>query len=469
MISLPALLKTHGRRAAVVGAGAGAASKTRLLLSAGLEVTVLAADFPASFSAEFAGAAALIPARGAAEIIAGFVGARIVVIAVDDAFLAAELVDAARAAGGLVNVVDRPELCDFTFPAIVDREDVVVAIGTSGAAPVLARRLKERIDALLPARLGALARFAARFRQSASNLPAKARRPFWERLFDGPIAEMVLAGDEARAEHAVGEALRAASAAPGLAQSGVIHLVGAGPGDPELLTLRALRLIGEADVILYDRLVSADILAHARRDAERIYVGKAKGAHSVPQEEIAARMIALARAGRRVVRLKGGDPFIFGRGGEELEAARAAGVPCFVTPGVTAALGAAAAAGLPLTHRDHAQAVTFVTGAARDGAAPDLNWRALADLGHTLVVYMGVGRAGDIQRELVSAGRAAATPVAIIENATRPDQRVLKGVLGGLDDLVRDSSVEGPALLVIGETAALADEVIDAIIERMAA
>ncbi|MEQ8750254.1 MAG: uroporphyrinogen-III C-methyltransferase [Amphiplicatus sp.] len=237
----------------------------------------------------------------------------------------------------------------------------------------------------------------------------------------------------------------------------VVHIVGAGPGDPELLTLKAHRLLQEADVILYDRLVSEEILSLARRDAERLYVGKAKSNHAVPQEEIEQRLIALAKAGKRVVRLKGGDPFVFGRGGEELDALKEAGVPAFVTPGITAATGCAASAGMALSHRDHSQAVTFVTGHAKGEGEPDLDWNALAALGHTLVVYMGVGKAGLIAGNLLSAGAAAMTPVAVIENGTRPDQRVLKSILGDLGALVEREAVKGPAILVIGAVAALAE------------
>jgi uroporphyrin-III C-methyltransferase/precorrin-2 dehydrogenase/sirohydrochlorin ferrochelatase len=320
---------------------------------------------------------------------------------------------------------------------------------------VLGRRLREKIEALLPQRLSALAAFAGSFRDAvAAKIEAPRRRAFWERFFDGPIAAQVLAGDEVRA----GDAMTAALNRPQAEQSaGAVHIVGAGPGDPELLTLRALRLIQDADVIVYDRLVGDGILDLARRDAVRLYVGKARADHAVPQEEIEARLIAFAREGKTVVRLKGGDPFIFGRGGEELEAVRAAGVPVFVTPGVTAALGCAAAAGLPLTHRDAAQALTFVTGHAKGDEDPDLDWAALAALGHTLVVYMGVGKAETIAARLVENGRAASTPVAVIENGTRSDQKIIKGTLRDLARLVRDGGVAGPAILVIGEVAAKAN------------
>ncbi len=448
MRQLPAFLNIRGVRAVVAGGGEEAARKARLLLAAGAEVQLFAPRFGADVRAEFEGRAALIEDRPAP---ADFAGARLVVIAEENAALAERLAAEARRAGALVNAVDRPALCDFTFPSIIDRGEVVVAVGTDGGAPVLARRLREKIEALLPARLGALAGFARRLRdRAASRLAPEARRAFWERVFDGPIAAKVLAGDESGAEADFQAALT------GDRPRGVVHIVGAGPGDPELLTLRALRLLSDADVILYDRLVSDDILAFARRDATRIYVGKEQSNHSTPQREIEAQMIALARAGKRVVRLKGGDPFIFGRGGEELESLRTAGVDVYVTPGITAALGCAAAAGLPLTHRDVSQAVTLVTGHARDDGAPDIDWKAAAALKHTLVVYMGVGRAGEIERALLDGGRAPETPVAVIENGTRADEKIVTGTLSGLAALVEANAVTGPALLIIGETAAFA-------------
>lgn len=437
MDRFPAFVDLKGRRVVAVGAGEALAAKARLFASAGAALDVVE---------ETAGPAA-----------PDFQGAALAVIAGLDDERAARLAAEARGAGVLVNVVDRPELSDFIVPSIVDRGEVTVAISTGGAAPVLARRLRASIESLLPARLGALAAFARAFRRAvAGKVAPPARRAFWERVFDGPIAARFLAGDEGGAREAMIEAINRSQTEEA---AGVVHIVGAGPGDPDLLTLRALRLIQDADVILYDRLVGEDVLDLARRDAIRLYVGKAKADHAVPQAEIEARLIAYARAGKTVVRLKGGDPFVFGRGGEELEALRAAGVDVFVTPGITAATGCAAAAGMALTHRDRAQAVTFVTGHAKEGGEPDLDWAALASLGHTLVVYMGVSTADAIARRLVEAGRASETPVSLVENGTRPDQKIIKGALGDLGRLVADAGVEGPALLVIGEVAAFADGV----------
>jgi len=351
--------------------------------------------------------------------------------------------------------VDRPDLCDFTTPSIVDRGRLVIAISTDGAAPVYAKKLRADVEALLPPNAGALADFADRYRSAVkANIDDADRRVFWEAFFNGPIAALVLKGDAQAAHEAMMEAINRPQKEQ---RTGVVHIVGAGPGDPDLLTIKALRLLQNADVILHDRLVSDEILSLARRDADRLYVGKAKADHAVPQTEIENTMIALAREGKNVVRLKGGDPFIFGRGGEELDAMRAAGVHAFVTPGVTAATGCAAAAGMALTHRDYAQAVTFVTGHAKEGADPDLDWAALAALKNTLVVYMGVTKATKISAQLIAHGRAAETPVAVIENGARVNQVVVKGALAELGALIEEGGIKGPALLVIGEAAARAD------------
>lgn len=461
-----------GRKVIIVGAGEAALRKARLAASAGAEIVFLASGLDPTLLAEF-GDRAEFDARTPCPAL--FAGAALAFVASDDPAIAATHAAMARQAGVAANVVDRPSLSDFLTPAIVDRGDIVVAISSNGAAPVLARRLRASLEESLSPRLGALADFARSFRSAvASVLAPDHRRGFWESVFDGPIAARFLAGDAAGAREEMIAALNhpQATGMQDLWNSGVVHIVGAGPGDPELLTLKAVRVLQSADVILYDRLVGAEILGYARRDATRLYVGKAKSKHAVPQEEIEQALIGYARAGKTVVRLKGGDPFIFGRGGEEVAALQAAGIPVFVTPGVTAATGCAASAKLPLTHRDHAQAVTFVTGHAKSNAEPDLDWRALAALGHTLVVYMGVGAAEAIGRNLIINGRCATTPVAIIENGTTSSERVIKGRLDGLARMMSAAAIRGPALLVIGEVAALADGVMfDEIIsaERRAA
>ena len=452
MKQFPAFIDLAARKTVIIGGGAPALAKARLIVAAGGSPLIIWPEIDPATRSGLGDAAEFIAAT---PTRADFVGAALVFVALDQPDMAARWARIARSEGALVNVVDRPELCDFLTPAIVDRGALTVAISTGGAGPVFARALREKIEALLPSRIDDLLGLAARYRDAVkSNVAAPARRRFWEGFFRGPVAERALAGDVRAADDLAGAALNSFDTEQ---RQGVVHIIGAGPGDPDLLTLRAFRLIQDADVILYDRLVSEDILNLARRDAEQVFVGKAKANHAVPQRDIESQMIAYARDGKIVARLKGGDPFIFGRGGEELDALRAAGVEAFVTPGVTAATGCAAAANLPLTHRGEAQAVTFVTGHAKDDEDPDLDWAALAGLQNTLVVYMGVGKAGAIAARLIEHGRASTTPAAIIENGTRADQRIVKGALGELGAMVAAAGVEGPAILVIGEVAARAD------------
>jgi uroporphyrin-III C-methyltransferase/precorrin-2 dehydrogenase/sirohydrochlorin ferrochelatase len=451
MRRFPAFLDLQRRAVVIIGGGASALRRARLAIAAGAKPRVVWPVLEENLRMELEGRAMLL-AR--APEPADFDGAALVFIAVDDDSDAARWAGQARRAGALVNAADRPELCDFIVPSIVDRGRVTAAIATDGAAPVLARNLRAAMETLVPARAGALAEFADHYRPAVKGkFKLAERRAFWEDFFAGPIAAMVLAGEERRAHEAMIEAINR----PRKDQTrGVVHLVGAGPGDPDLLTVKALRLLQTADVILYDRLVSDAILARARRDAERIDVGKAKG-DSIRQSDIEEKMIAFAREGKTVLRLKGGDPFIFGRGGEELDALRAANVPAFVTPGVTAAMGAAASAGMALTHRDFSQSVTFVTGHAAGDADPDLDWTALAALKNTLVIYMGVGKAAAIAANLIEAGRAPETPVAVVENATRTEEKIVKGALADLPELMAAGAIHGPAIIVIGEVAALAN------------
>ncbi len=446
----PAFFDVKDRLVVIAGDGETAARKARLFAKAGARLRFLSDDESALAREEFA-EAEFASMSTLSEALADAV---LCVAATDDAELDARIAEAARAARVPVNVVDRPELCDFTVPSMIDRGDLVVGVSTGGAAPVFGRRLRRAIEALIPQRTGALLDLARSLRKTvAAALPDEAaRRRFWERFFDGPAAAAALEGDEPAARRAA-LALLNADEAP----AGVAHIVGAGPGDPELLTLKALRLLQDADVILYDSLVAPEILDLARRDAERIAVGKRRANHTMPQSEIGDLMIRLVKDGKRVVRLKGGDPYVFGRGGEEVDQLSAAGVPYTVTPGVTAATGCAAAANTPLTHRDVSQAVTFVTGHAKDDGEPGLDWSALAALRHTLVVYMGVARAQTIADRLIAAGRGPATPIAIIENGTRPDQRIIKGALADLGALSDAAAIKGPAALIIGEVAARAD------------
>jgi uroporphyrin-III C-methyltransferase / precorrin-2 dehydrogenase / sirohydrochlorin ferrochelatase len=352
-------------------------------------------------------------------------------------------------------VVDRPDLSTFIFPAIVDRGEVVVAIGTGGASPVLARRLRERMEAILPSRVGDFAdlmkRYRSRLKDARHRHPALSFRHFWERIIDGPIGATFLAGKTREAETALAEAIDRAHNEDANAP-GAVHLVGAGPGDPDLLTLRALHVLQAADVIFYDELVAPEILGRARRDAEQVFVGKRKGAPGLGQAEINRRLIEAARQGRCVVRLKGGDPFIFGRGGEELEALEQAGIAVQVVPGITAALGCAAEAGLPLTFRKEATRLTLVTANTAHGVS-SVDWSGLADPQTTVVVYMALTSAATVRAGLISAGRSPQTPVAVLARSTRPDAAVAVGRLEYLPGLAA-SVGEGPALLVIGDVVA---------------
>jgi len=447
---LPLFIDVRRRKVVVVGGDEPAARKLRLLVRAQAAVTVISTAPVAEIDTLAAAGAIRIERRGFAP--ADVAGSAAVFGASGDAALDAEVSAAARAANIPVNVVDRPDLSTFVVPAIVDRDPIVIGISSSAAAPVLTRRLRAQIEALLPARLGALARFAARFRHAALGLlpTPVARRRFWERFFDSPVAEAILAGDDHRAHGDILPLLNRATAEPG-----IVYLVGAGPGDPDLLTVRALRLMQQADVVLYDELVGAEILERVRRDAERVYVGKSKGSHSLSQDEINALLLREARLGKRVLRLKGGDPFVFGRGGEEMEHLRRHGIDVVAVPGITAAVGALAYAGIPLTHRAHASAVTFVTGHVRPGDPP-IDWKSLARGDCSLVVYMGLSKAGDIAERLIEGGLAASTPAAVVQNGTRADQSVTTGTLAELGALAERHAGQGPALLVIGNVVTLA-------------
>ncbi|KAA0920224.1 uroporphyrinogen-III C-methyltransferase [Aquicoccus porphyridii] len=362
-----------------------------------------------------------------------------------------------REEGCLANIADRPELCDFITPSIVDRSPIVVAVSTGGVAPVIGRILRARIESTLPATFGRLARFVGQFRaRIATTFPGgRERRHFWENMIEGPAGDLFLAGDTARATARIEQDL--ADAASGKSQStGEVWLVGAGPGDPDLLTFRALRLMQRADVVLYDRLIGEDILALVRRDATRIYVGKAPSDHTMSQEEISARMVRLAREGNRVLRLKGGDPFIFGRGGEEIEVLAKAGIGFQVVPGITAAAGCGAYAGIPLTHRDHAQSCVMVTAHGRDGVL-GLDWEVLVRPGQTTAIYMGLSALDALTGGFAAHGIDMSTPVAVIENGTRPDQRVVTGTLADIATRVTAAGITGPSMILVGSVVRLRD------------
>ena len=354
-----------------------------------------------------------------------------------------------------VNVVDAPALCSVIFPAIVDRSPLVIAVSSGGDAPVLARLIRAKIETWIPSTYGQLAGLAARFRTRVKGLfpDVQQRRGFWEDVFQGPIADRQLAGQGAEAERLLLAKINGEAAQT----TGEVYLVGAGPGDPDLLTFRALRLMQQADVVLYDRLVAPAILELCRRDAERIYVGKRRADHAVPQDQINQQLVDLARQGKRVVRLKGGDPFIFGRGGEEIEELAAHGIPFQVVPGITAASGCAAYAGIPLTHRDYAQSVRFVTGHLKDGTS-NLPWSDLVAPAQTLVFYMGLIGLPIICEQLIKHGRSADTPAALIQQGTTSNQRVFTGTLKDLPTLVAEHEVHAPTLVIVGEVVLLREK-----------
>ena len=458
---LPVFLQLRAAHAVIVGGGRIAARKAELLLRAGARLTVVAPELHEDLGSR---AAAGELTHVAERFVPAHVdGAAIAVAATRLREVNMAVSEAAGTRNVPVNVVDDASLSTFIFPAIIDRSPVIVAVGSAGQAPVLARWVRERIEAILPAGLGALARFMGERRKSVQRaLGFAARRAFWERIVRGKAGTRLLAGDEAGARSAFDAELLLSqlttSAATGGSALGEVYLIGAGPGDPDLLTLRALQLLQQADVVLYDRLVPPAVLERARREAQRIFVGKIHGGREghTPQEDIHALMIRYARQGLKVARLKGGDPFIFGRGGEEAEVLVQHGIPYLVVPGITAALGAAAGAGIPLTHRGLAQSVTFVTGHIPEEEA--LDWRTLAQSRQTVVFYMGVGKLGPIVARLRAAGAPDTLPAALVERATLPEQRVLRGTLSQIADLGSRAGIAPPALLIVGEVAAAAAE-----------
>jgi uroporphyrin-III C-methyltransferase / precorrin-2 dehydrogenase / sirohydrochlorin ferrochelatase len=447
---LPVFLDLASGTLVLVGSGEPALNKLRLLDAAGARVRWFPGDNILRARAIAAGRGERIVIDASDPRTADFSDA-IAIVSAGGRPLDDEIAARARVARIPINVVDRPDLSTFIIPAIVDRGDVVVAVGTGGAAPVLARRLRERIETVLPERIGQLAALMGKYRArlGAAITDMAGRRRFWEQVVDGPIAGAVLSG-RPEAETQLIDAIDASRHENGAA--GSVALVGAGPGDPDLLTLRALHALQDADVIFYDELVTPGILDRARREAERVFVGKRRGQRGIGQEEINRRLVEAARSGKRVVRLKGGDPFVFGRGGEELEHLRAAGIPAVVVPGITAALGCAAEAGLPLTFRNEASRLALITAHRADDAAA-IDWATLVDPQTTLVVYMGLGSATAVRDGLIAAGRAAATPAAVLARGSRPDSHAAVGRLDQLSALAATAG-DGPALLVVGEVVA---------------
>ncbi|MDE2307626.1 MAG: uroporphyrinogen-III C-methyltransferase [Xanthomonadaceae bacterium] len=451
----PLFADLSGLPVLVVGGGSVAERKAAALLDAGARVRVGAPQLHHAL-AQWA-------AEGRIEHLEGefrpawLEGVWLVIAATDDRAVNAEVAVCAGARRIFANVVDDPGLSRFQVPAVIDRAPLTIAISTAGAAPVLARRLREKLEAELDHALGPLVALAQRHRPAiAHRLPdLAARRRFYDWLHDGPVMALMRNAQPGRAEQVLLEALR--EPAPARVPTGSVVLVGAGPGAPGLLTLQALRALNEADVILHDQLVSPQILALARRDAERVDVGKRGGGTHTPQEHVHHLLLEHAQAGRRVVRLKGGDPFVFGRGGEEMEFLRKHGIAFEVVPGITAAIACAAYAGIALTHREHAQSVRLLTAHGK-GSLDTMDWPALAQDSQTLAVYMAVGQLETLTANLLACGRAADTPFALIENGTRPQQRVLRGALRQLPALARQHAIGAPALLIIGKVAAMADD-----------
>jgi len=449
---LPIFLDIREQPCLVVGGGEVAARKCSLLLRAGARVTVLAPELSSAFDADLA--AARIAHRAARFRDEDLEGIAVAIAATSDDAVNRAVAAAAKARRIPVNVVDQPALCSFILPSIIERAPLIVAVSSGGASPVLARLLRARLESLIPAGYGRLAALAGAFRERVkARFKPQERRRFWERVLQGPIAELMFSGRDAEARAALQASLEDARLA---FSGGEVSLVGAGPGDPDLLTFRALRLMQQADVVVYDRLVSRPVLDLVRLEAERIYAGKERAKHTLPQEDINHLLVRLAREGKRVVRLKGGDPFIFGRGGEEIETLAAEGIPFQVVPGITAAAGCASYAGIPLTHRDYAQSVVFVTGHMQDGGM-NLNWAALAQPRQTIVFYMGLLGIDILCRELAAHGLPAATPAALVQAGTTPQQRVLTGTLATLPGIVHQGGVKAPTLIIIGEVVTLRD------------
>jgi uroporphyrin-III C-methyltransferase/precorrin-2 dehydrogenase/sirohydrochlorin ferrochelatase len=452
----PVFFDLTGQRVLIVGGGDVALRKVSLLERTGASITLVAPEIAPELMALAAAGKLKLAIREFEP--ADLDGARLVIVATSRRAVNRWIANLSESRHIPVNVVDDREASRFIVPAIIDRDPVLVAISTGGASPVLARRLRERLEALIPARIGELAAWLKALRKAARRKlrDTDERRRFFEAVVDGPAARRFIDGDQPGAQRIAQRLLAATSAAPRAA--GEVTLVGAGPGDPELLTLKALRALQDADVILHDRLVPAAVLDLARRDAARICVGKAAGSSGSAQADINALMIELAHQGKRVVRLKGGDPFVFGRGGEELQALAKARINFSVVPGITAALGAAAYAGIPLTHRDFAHSVTFVTGHTQghgEVPGPEPDWRALAMPGATAVFYMGLARLDHIVEKLLEHGALGERPAGIIAQGTTANQRVITATLGTLHGVASEANLESPALLVVGDVVAL--------------
>jgi uroporphyrin-III C-methyltransferase / precorrin-2 dehydrogenase / sirohydrochlorin ferrochelatase len=448
---LPIFLNIQEKSCVVVGGGEVAYRKASLLLRAGAALRIIASNVSDELRLLCAKHGAAITEREFNE--SDLSSATLVVAATDDATVNKNVSNYCSAHGIPVNVVDQPHLCTFIMPSIVDRSPIVVAISSGGSSPILTRKIKELNETMIPGRIDKLAEMLGSYRESVKNQISSFsdRIRFWEGVLDSEIPELVYSGQDAKAEQALAERLADPKNDRAI---GEVYLVGAGPGDPDLLTLRALRLMHKADIVLYDRLVSPEILLKIRPDAEKIYVGKQSADHTVPQETINQILVRLAKEGNRVLRLKGGDPFIFGRGGEELQSLAAAGIPFQIVPGITAASGCASYAGIPLTHRDYSQSVRFLTGHTKDGRVP-LEWEVLVKEQQTLVFYMGLAGLPIICEELLRHGMNPQTPVAIIQAGTTSNQGVIVEQLDKITSLAEESEVKAPTIIIIGEVVKL--------------
>ncbi len=455
MDHLPISFDVKGKKAVIVGGGLSAARRSDMILKAGGHAhvfwDVLSGEFQEIRKHERFTHEQRQPESADVEDAVLAFGAS------EDKAADGHLLSLAKQHRVPINVTDTPDLCDFIIPSILDRSPLTIAISTSGAAPLLGRKIKAQLETMFPGNYGQLAAFAGSLRNRVAEKvpPGPSRLRFWEGIFDGPVAENVIAGRDKQAMAAFEDALESGGVAS--QQQGEVYLVGAGPGDPDLVTFAALHLMQRTDVVLYDRLVGKGILNLVRRDAGRIYVGKLPKDHTLPQSDISQLMVKLAKEGKRVLRLKGGDPFIFGRGGEEIEVLAEAGIPFRVVPGITAAAGCASYAGIPLTHRDHAQTCVFATGHGRDGVL-ELDWAGLLRPRQTVAIYMGLTHLGTLASAMIEKGADPTLPAAIVENGTRPNQRTVVATLETLETKAAEESVKGPAIIIIGTVVTLADQ-----------
>lgn len=451
----PLFIDLKQQNCLVVGAGEVAARKIELLSKAGAMVTVISPEISNSvkqLTSDYPNLE-IIEKRFASSDIKQ---QRLIISATNQPSINALVAESANQNNIPVNVVDSPELCSFIVPAIIDRSPVIAAVSSGGASPVLARLLRSKLESLIPPAYGRMAKLAEKYRALVKEKvhPPAQRRIFWEKVLQGSIAELFYSGKENEAEARLKDAILNNSENQGI--TGEVYLVGAGPGDPDLLTFRALRLMQQADIVVYDRLVSDEILELVRRDAEKIYVGKQRNNHSLAQESINDLLARLAKSGKRVVRLKGGDPFIFGRGGEEIDTLFKENINFQVVPGITAASGCATYAGIPLTHRDHAQSCTFITGHLKNNTI-NLNWQQLAAPNQTIVIYMGLVGLEIICASMIQYGAPEDLPIALIQQGTTHNQRVLTGTLSTMSEKLKKQSIQAPTLFIIGTVVALHD------------